>query len=147
MSDSNLYGANLRNAKIQNANLSNANLQKVDAEYALFCESNLAGADLRYANLKNAMLYRANLSGAHISNANIEGATWAFAFMEFIDAHYEAVTNPFMDALTGWKEGIDMEYTAYCYHYNEQKAEEEAIMEDSNEANVAERAKQSSRCS
>lgn len=127
MSDSNLCRANLRNAKIQNANLSNTNLQKVNAEYALFCESNLAGADLRYANLKNAMLYRANLSGAYISNANIEGTIWAFAFMEIMDAHYDGtLTKSFIDSLLNFKEGADAIYASHCYYYDEQKAKAEA---------------------
>ncbi len=76
-----LSWADLRGANLREANLSGADLR----------EANLIGANLREANLIGA-----NLSGADLSGANLSGAKELLSAVNFIDAHFERVTDGYI---------------------------------------------------
>ena len=58
--------------------------------------ANLSCADLSCANLSCANLMSANLSGANLSGADLSGAKELLSAINFIDAHFERVTDGYI---------------------------------------------------
>ena len=73
------------------ANLSGADLSGADLSWANLSGADLSGADLRWANLSGA-----NLSGADLRGANLSGAKELLSAVNFIDAHFERVTDGYI---------------------------------------------------
>ena len=96
LSGANLRGADLSGANLRGANLSWADLSWADLSWADLSKADLSGADLREANLRCADLSEANLSCANLRCANLSGAKELLSAVNFIDAHFERVTDGYI---------------------------------------------------
>ena len=91
LSEADLSGANLSGANLSEADLSGANLSEADLSGA-----NLSGADLSGANLSEADLSEADLRWANLRWANLSGAKELLSAVNFVDAHFERVTDGYI---------------------------------------------------
>ena len=78
------------------ANLSGADLSWADLRKADLRKADLSKANLSKANLSKANLSGANLSGANLGGANLSGAKELLSAVNFIDAHFERVTDGYI---------------------------------------------------